>query len=277
MLTEMFAHLLDSRVLLDSQVMLGLLQAVAAILLCLGVVALCRHYGVRVGQETSVSLLRGLVQMALVGVVLGLLLKGGALIAALILFGMMVAAAWTAARRLPEVEGSLYLSFLAIGAGAGTVILFMVFIRALDTQLAILVPVGSMIIANSMNACAQAMERFKSDVLAHVGPIEAALCLGATSDVTVAPYVQSAVYASLLPRLDMLKSLGLVWIPGVMAGMMVSGASPLYAGIFQFIIVAMILAASGISGAVAIALLRRRVFTPAYQLRLRPAAHETAS
>jgi len=35
-----------------------------------------------------------------------------------------------------------------------------------------------------------------------------------------------------LPRLDMLKSLGLVWIPGVMAGMMVSGVHPLYAGIY---------------------------------------------
>jgi hypothetical protein len=34
--------------------------------------------------------------------------------------------------------------------------------------------------------------------------------------------------------------------PGVMTGMMVSGASPVYAGIYQFIIVAMILAASGI-------------------------------
>jgi hypothetical protein len=64
-------------------------------------------------------------------------------------------------------------------------------------------------------------------------------------------YVRSAVYASLLPRLDMLKSLGLVWIPGVMAGMMVSGASPIYAGIYQFIIVAMILAASGLAGLVA--------------------------
>jgi ABC-type iron transport system FetAB permease component len=45
------------------------------------------------------------------------------------------------------------------------------------------------------------------------------------------------VYTSLLPRLDMLKSLGLVWIPGVIAGMMVSGASPVYAGLYQFVIV----------------------------------------
>jgi putative ABC transport system permease protein len=128
-----------------------------------------------------------------------------------------------------------------------------------------------MIIANAMNACAQAAERFRAEIVAHVGQIEAGLTLGAEPAVTVAPYLQSAVYASLLPRLDMLKSLGLVWIPGVMAGMMVSGASPVYAAIYQFVVVAMILAASGITGLVATVLMRSRVFTPAAQLALRPA------
>src|SRR5438876_8563189 len=117
---------------------------------------------------------------------------------------------------------------------------------------------------------AQSVERFKSEVAAHVGQIEAGLALGADSRVTVAPYVQSAVYASLLPRLDMLKSLGLVWIPGVMAGMLLSGASPIYAGIYQFIVVAMILAASGLTGLVATLLIRTRAFSAAGQLLLRP-------
>jgi putative ABC transport system permease protein len=70
-----------------------------------------------------------------------------------------------------------------------------------------------MIIANAMNACARSVERFRADVTAHVGQIEAGLSLGAEPGVTVAPYVQSAVYASLLPRLDMPKSLGLVSVP----------------------------------------------------------------
>lgn len=124
-----------------------------------------------------------------------------------------------------------------------------------------------MIIANAMNACAQAMERFKADVTAHVGLIETGLALGAVPAATVAPYVQTAVYASLLPRLDMLKSLGFVC---VMAGMLVSGASPVYAGIFQFIVVAMILAASGIAGLVATLLMRARAFSTAAQLTRRP-------
>jgi putative ABC transport system permease protein len=263
--------------LLGREVTLGLLQAMASILLCLGVALLCRRHGLRIWREVAISLLRGLVQMTLIGVLLGLLITSGYLIGGLILGAMMIAAGWTSSRRLPDVRESLAISIAAIVIGAGGVIMFMIAIEVLDTRLTILVPVGSMIIANCMNACAQAMERFKSDVVAHVGQIEAALCLGAAPATTVSPYVRAAVYASLLPRLDMLKSLGLVWIPGVMAGMLVSGASPLYAGIFQFVIVAMILAASGIAGVVAITLLRERIFSPADQLLMRSAAVREAA
>jgi putative ABC transport system permease protein len=52
--------------------------------------------------------------------------------------------------------------------------------------------------------------------------------------------------------------------------MMVSGASPIYAGIYQFIIVAMILAASGLAGLVVTLLMRTRAFSPDAQLTLRP-------
>jgi putative ABC transport system permease protein len=255
---------------LGSDVVVGIAQAAGAIALCLGVVALCRWFGVNVEREAASSMARGLVQMVIVGTILALLLNGGLLIGILILFGMTIAAAVTTSRRLPEINGALPLSLCAIAAGAGVVIIGMLATQTLHVQIAMLVPVGSMIIANAMNACAQAAERFKADVVAHVGQIEAGLTLGADPATTVAPYVKSAVYASLLPRLDMLKSLGLVWIPGVMAGMVLSGASPVYAGIYQFIIVAMILAASGITGLVVTVLMRMRIFTPAAQLTMRP-------
>lgn len=255
---------------LSGDVLVGMAQAAAAIVLCLAVVALCRRFAVHVEREAALSIGRGLVQMVFVGVVLALLLRGNLLIGALILLLMTFAAAVTASRRLKDVARPVLLAFWPILAGSGVVIAFMLASGTLKSNITMLVPVGSMIIANAMNACAQAAERFRADVAAHVGQIEAALALGAEPDATVAPQVQSAVYASLLPRLDMLKSLGLVWIPGVMAGMLLSGASPIYAGIYQFIIVAMILAASGITGMVAILLLRRRAFSPAAQLMLRP-------
>ncbi len=254
---------------LSGDVVVGLAPAAGAIALCLAVVALCRWFAVRVEREAAISIGRGLVQMVFVGFVLALLLHGRLLVGALIFLQMTIAAAVTAARRLKGIGSPVLLSFWAIFAGSGVVLAAMLAIGTLKPNIAILVPVGSMIIANAMNACAQAAERFHADVTAHVGQVEAGLALGAEPAAAVAPYVQSAVYASLLPRLDMMKSLGLVWIPGVMAGMVVSGASPVYAGIYQFIIIAMILAASGITGMLAILLMRRRAFSPAAQLILR--------
>jgi putative ABC transport system permease protein len=254
---------------LSGDVMLGLAQAVGAIVLCAAVVVLCGWFAVHVERETAVSIARGLVQMVFVGMVLAFLLRGALVIGALILLAMMLAAAFTAARRLQGMGGAVPLCFCAIAAGSGVVIAAMLATGTLKSEIAVLVPVGSMIIANAMNACAQAAERFRADVTSHVGEVETSLSLGADPAVAAAPYVKSAVYASLLPRLDMLKSLGLVWIPGVMAGMMLSGASPVYAGIYQFVIVAMILAASGITGLVVVLLVRTRAFSPAAQLVLR--------
>jgi UDP-glucose/iron transport system permease protein len=264
----MLAELQNS---IGNDVLMGLAQAVGAIVLCAAVVALCGWQSVHIEREAAISMARGLVQMVLVGIVLAVLLHGSLLIGCLILLMMMIAASVTAARRLKGMDGALVLCFWSIAAGAGVIIAVMLATGSLRPEVSILVPVGSMIIANAMNACAQAIERFRSEILAHVGQIEAGLSLGAEPAVTVSPYLQSAVYASLLPRLDMMKSLGLVWIPGVMAGMVVSGASPVYAGIYQFVVVAMILAASGITGLVATVLMRSRAFSPAAQLTLRPA------
>jgi putative ABC transport system permease protein len=256
---------------LSGELVMGLAQAVGAIALCGGVVVVCRCFTVHVERETATSLLRGLVQMVIVGAILAVLLHhNNVLGGVLILLGMTMAAAATAASRARGVKDAVLLCFYAVAGGAGVVIAAMLAIEALHADIAILVPVGSMIIANAMNACAQSIERFRADVTAHVGLIETALALGADPAATVSPYVQSAVYASLLPRLDMLKSLGLVWIPGVVAGMMVSGVSPLYASIYQFVVVAMIFAASGITGLVAALLIRGRAFSPAAQLILGP-------
>jgi len=47
---------------------------------------------------------------------------------------------------------------------------------------------------------------------------------------------QSSFEASLIPAIDSLRSLGIVWIPGLMAGMLLSGARLAYAAIYQFVL-----------------------------------------
>jgi putative ABC transport system permease protein len=181
---------------------------------------------------------------------------------------MIVAAGATSAKRAKGLPGAFAVSTWAIAAGAGSVIALMTCLGVIDTAITTLVPVGSMLIANAMNTNGLALNRFRSDVLAHVGEVETALALGADARSSVSPYVQASFEASLIPAIDSLRSLGIVWIPGLMAGMLLSGANPVYAAIYQFVVLAMIFAASGLTALVGTLLIRGRIFSPADQLLL---------
>jgi putative ABC transport system permease protein len=256
--------------LLNNQLQLGLAQAAIAAVAAMLVVLLARKRGIHLEGETLVAMLRGIVQIVAVGSILLLLLRGPRWTSGFLLAGMIVAAGATSARRAKGMPGAFRVSTWAIAFGAGSVIVLMTWLGVIDTAITSLVPVGSMLIANAMNTNGLALNRFRSDVLAHVGEIETALALGAEANNSVSPYVQASFEASLIPAIDSLRSLGIVWIPGLMAGMLLSGARPVYAAIYQFVVLAMIFAASGLTSLVSTLLIRARIFTSAEQLMLQP-------
>ena len=250
---------------------LGLAQAALATLLALAVMFLARWREIRLERETIVSLGRGIVQVVIVGSVLLLLFEAPLWTAMIVLPAMVVAAAAIARRRAASIPRVFWVSLAGIAFGSGIVIVLMTFLGVIAADLTDLIPVGSMLIANAMNTSGLALDRFRSEVVSHVGQIEAGLALGAPSEKMVRPYTQAAVTASLIPRLDSLRSLGIVWIPGLMAGMILSGTDPVYAAIYQFVVLAMIFAAAGLSSVATTVLVRRYIFSDAEQLLLRPA------
>jgi len=254
----------------NNQIILGAVQAAIAAVLALSFMLLARWQEIHLENETIVALLRGLIQIVLVGSVLVLLLQGPDWTSIFILAAMMVAAATIAARRAQGIPGAFRVSFYGITLGSGTVIILMTGLGVIDYRISSLIPVGSMLIANSMNTNGLALDRFRGEVEAHVGQIEAGLSLGAAPTQVVTPFVRSAVRASMIPRIDSLRSLGIVWIPGLMAGMVLAGSDPIYAAIYQFVVIAMIFASSGLTSLISTLLIRRQAFTAAEQLILRP-------
>lgn len=258
------------KTLFHTQLQLGLAQAAAAAIAALVVVFAARRRGIHLEKELTVAMARGLVQIVAVGSILLLLLRGPSWTSVFLLIAMIVAAGATSARRAKGMPQAFQVSTWAIGCGAGSVIALMTLLGVIDTPITVLVPVGSMLIANAMNTNGLALNRFRADVLAHVGEIETALALGADGKSSVTPYVHGSFEASLIPAIDSLRSLGIVWIPGLMAGMLLSGARPVYAAIYQFVVLAMIFAASGLTSLVSTLLIRTRVMSAAEQLILRP-------
>ena len=192
---------------------LGLAQALAAATVAYVVVLLARRRKIHMESEAAIAMVRGLVQIIAVGSVLVILLRAPRWTGAFLLAAMIVAAGATSAMRAKGVPVSFRVATYSIACGAGSVIAIMTWLGVIDTAITALIPVGSMLIANAMNTNGLALNRFRSDVLAHTGEIETALALGADPRQSVAPYVQASFEASLIPAIDSLRSLGVVWIP----------------------------------------------------------------
>ena len=254
----------------DNLLLLGLAQAAATSALALAVVLLGRFQNVHLERETLVALARGFVQVVAVGSVLLLLLQGPNWTSVFVLAAMMVVAAGISSRRAQGIPGAFWVSLQSIGMGAGLVIGLMTLLGVIEAKLTALIPVGSMVIAAAMRANGLALDRFRAEIIAHAGQIEAALALGAEPNATVSGEVGVAIQASLIPSLDSLRSLGIVWIPGLMSGMVLSGSDPVYAAIYQFVVIVMIFAVGGLTAVPGVLAMRSRVFSPAQQLILRP-------
>jgi putative ABC transport system permease protein len=254
----------------NNQLYLGLAQAFVAALAAMLVVLFARRRNIHLESETLIAMVRGIIQITAVGSILLLLLRAPRWTSAFLLAGMIVAAGATSARRAKGMPGAFRVSAWSIAFGSGSVIALMTWLGVIDTAITSLVPVGSMLITNCMNTNGLALNRFRADVLAHAGEIETALALGAEAKDSVSTYVQAAFESSLIPAIDSIRSLGIVWIPGLMAGMLLSGARPVYAAIYQFVVLAMIFAACGLTSLVSTLLIREGIFTPAQQLSLQP-------
>lgn len=164
----------------------------------------------------------------------------------LVLSVMVIAASWIALRTIPRFRRAFYrYAFLSILVGGGfTVVLITQAVLVLDPwyQPTFVVPLAGMIFAGSMNSVSLAAERMFAEAGRGV------------------PYPEArriAIQAALIPIVNSLLAVGLVSLPGLMTGQILSGVSPLVAVRYQVMVMCMIFGASGMSAAIFLWLLGR--------------------
>lgn len=251
----------------DPMVLKGLWQVAAASALAALVLGLSYRRELGLEAELGGAFVRGFVQVLAMGAVIGVLFAANLLWTGVVILAMMGFAAWLSRERGEGIPGVLRVSFLAIAAGSGLVIVSMVAAGSIEPTVRNLVPVGGMIISSAMKTNSLALDRFRSEMTSKRGEIEAVLALGVPPEQAVSEHVTTSVRASLIPMVDSLRSLGLVYIPGMMSGMILAGANPIYAAEYQFVIMAMLFAASGLTSLLVTLLVRGEVFTEAEQLK----------
>lgn len=186
------------------------------------------------------ALTRMLTQLLLVGYVLAFIFESensGLILAILCI--MCIASSWIALGIIPAQRIKLYkYSLLAITIGGGlTLLLITQGTLALSPWYAphYMIPIAGMVFANSMNSVSLAAERLQAELVNRDSFIEAR---------------NIAFQAAMIPVINSLFAVGLVSLPGMMTGQILSGISPFIAARYQIMVMAMIFGSSGLSTAI---------------------------
>lgn len=106
-----------------------------------------------------------------------------------------------------------------------------------------LIPLGGMIIGNSMTGVNLALMTMTNQVKDSREKIEAALMLGASPRDAMDKIIGETFDTAFLPTLNSMKNMGIISLPGMMTGQILSGTSPMTAIKYQIAIMIAILAA----------------------------------
>lgn len=128
-------------------------------------------------------------------------------------------------------------------------------------------PLGGMVVGNSMNAMALSLERLLSSLADRRGEVELLLSLGADRREASARLFSQAVRAGMIPSINSMMGVGLVFIPGMMTGQILAGSDPLLSIKYQIVVMLMLVGSTTLGSVLAVSLARRRVFTQAEQLK----------
>jgi putative ABC transport system permease protein len=183
------------------------------------------------------AVIRMLGQLLLVGYFLSFIFESDSSWVVLAVLAVMVfASSWIGLGSIKEHRSLLYKrALLAIALGGGLVLILVTQgVLRLEPWYSAryLIPLAGMIFANAMNAVSLAAERLYAETERGVEWSEAR---------------SIACRAAFIPIVNALFAVGLVSLPGMMTGQILSGVSPLVAARYQILVMCMLFGASGMA------------------------------
>jgi len=191
-----------------------------------------------VGNHTEIAYasVRMILQLLLIGYLLDYLFSAESNWMTLLIVIIMISAASLITLRNISIRNmATYRSiFFSILIG-GSINLFLVlyFVLEIDSlsEPRTIIPIAGMLYANCMNAVSLVAERFEKERTLHSYETARA----------------TAFRASLIPQINAFLAVGLVSLPGMMTGQILSGVDPIIAVRYQIMVMFMVLGSSGIS------------------------------
>jgi len=185
------------------------------------------------------AITRMLLQLLIIGYVLVFIFQADKYwIVLTVLVVMITASSWIAMGVAGKYQTMLFRSALAsifVGGGINLLVVTQgVLMLHPWYEARYMIPLAGMIFANAMNTLSLAVDRLNSEL---------------TRDADYNRARNIAFQTSLIPVINSLFAVGVVSLPGMMTGQILSGVSPLVAVRYQIVVMCMIFSSAGISSA----------------------------
>ncbi|MEN1970075.1 iron export ABC transporter permease subunit FetB [Lentibacillus sp. N15] len=229
---------------------LGLWQLVAAYLFVLVLVVIVKFRKIPREKEILIATLRMTIQLVMVGYVLMYLFEHPHPLLTLLVVTMMEGfAVYNIYKRVKMDISWAVKKIIALSMVIGTLasLLYFNFIVIQFSpwyEPRYFIPIAGMIIGNSMTGITLGVSTLVEGMKTQKHTVEAALMLGATPKAATKRIVNHAFDSAILPTINSMVGMGIVFLPGMMTGQILSGISPLVAIEYQLAIML------GIAGAV---------------------------
>jgi putative ABC transport system permease protein len=188
----------------------------------------------------------------------------------LVLFVMLTVAALTARNRigkdLPRIVFWLWGAILTSAVLTISYVNLAVLQPELWYDPRYLIPMTGIVFGNAMNAAAITGERLVSVLRHRRNEIETHLSLGATPTQAIAHHRREAIKAGLIPTINAMMVVGIVTLPGIITGQLMSGVDPLNAALYQMLIMFMLAFSTLVSALIVSLGIQRQFFNQAAQL-----------
>ncbi len=247
------------------------LAVAGALILLAGIISLVLRLDLE--KRLAVAVVRVCLQLTLTGFVLKYVFaaENGAVVLLILLLMLLVAARNAVARPGRTYRGAFAQAFF-------TLILSGLVTGAFITQVVIrvdpwyepryVIPLLGMILGNSLTGIALALDQMLQTLVEQRLRIETDLALGATRWEAARGVIVESVRRGMIPTINSMMVMGIVFLPGMMTGQILGGESPLGAVKYQILIMFAIAGAVAL-GCIGLTLLTyRRLFNHRHQLDL---------
>lgn len=248
--------------------------ALAAVLVVL--VALTSYYArLAISRPLLVSGVRTTIQLMLIGLVLEALFAFSRLhwVVLMALAMLLFAGREVVARQQRRFTGWW-------GYGLGTVAMFVSSFAVMVLALIAIIgpepwyrpqyaiPLLGMLLGNTMSGIALALERLTQGAWQQRTIIEGRLLLGQDWRGAIGEVRRDAMRSGMIPTISGMATAGVVSLPGMMTGQILSGVAPIEAVKYQILVMFLIAAGTGFGTQLAVSLGSRRLFDDRERLRL---------